>query len=117
MADLLGTATPWEEETTSEERTMGMIVHLSALILGFLGPLIFWLIKKDESRFIDDHGKEALNFAIVLNVVILAMFATCVLIPLTPIVGVYGLVLIIVAGVKANDGNRFRFPFLFRLIK
>src|SRR5437867_2604433 len=53
---------------TSEEKTWGMLCHLSVLLaqfafyMTFLGPFICWLIKKDSSRFVDHHGKESLNF-------------------------------------------------------
>ena len=55
-----------------EEKQWGMFCHLSALVgllhggLTFLGPLVCWLVKKDTSRFVDDQGKEALNFQITL---------------------------------------------------
>src|SRR6266852_3321441 len=51
---------------TQDDKTMGMICHLLGIILGIIGPLIIWLIKKDQSKFVDDQGKEALNFQIVL---------------------------------------------------
>src|SRR4051794_22840279 len=55
---------------TKDAVTMGMLCHLLGIFTGFLGPLIIWLLKKDEHPFIDDQGKEALNFQIV------AMLAT-----------------------------------------
>ena len=51
-------------EVTDEERNLALMMHLLALFVGFLGPLIIWLLKKAESPFIDQHGKEALNFQI-----------------------------------------------------
>src|SRR5262249_14131163 len=53
-------------EVTSDDRTMGMLCHLLGALLSWLGPLIIWMIKKDQSRFVDDQGKEALNFQITL---------------------------------------------------
>ena len=53
---------------TGEEKTWGMLCHLStllsylALALTFIGPLVCWLVKKDSSKFVDYHGKESLNF-------------------------------------------------------
>jgi uncharacterized Tic20 family protein len=53
-----------EIEQNSEARTFGMLCHLSGLFLGFVGPLLFWLIKREQYPFVDDQGKEALNFHI-----------------------------------------------------
>lgn len=74
----------FQNEVTNEEKTWGMLVHLSALIqLVFhffgliLGPLIIWLIKKDTMPFVKDQGREALNFnmSVALYGVILAIGA------------------------------------------
>lgn len=114
-----------------------MFAHLSALLGGlltstvggwgcFVGPLIIWLIKKDTMPFVDDQGKEALNFNITVAIigVVLLIFSIftfgiglIVAIPLWIIVGVGWLVLTIVAAVKANEGVRYRYPFCLRLIK
>ncbi|MGC9455365.1 MAG: DUF4870 domain-containing protein [Phycisphaerae bacterium] len=53
-------------EVPPEARTMGMLAHLLGIFTGFLGPLIIWLIKKDEQPFVDDQGKEALNWQLTL---------------------------------------------------
>ena len=45
-----------------ESRTMAMLAHLLGALTGFLGPLIIWLVKRDTDAFVDDQGKEALNF-------------------------------------------------------
>ncbi len=120
-----------------EARQMGMFAHLSALLGGlltstvggwgcFVGPLIIWLIKKDTMPFVDDQGKEALNFNITVAIigVVLLVFSIftfgiglIVAIPLWIIIGVGWLVLTIVAAVKANEGVRYRYPFCLRLIK
>src|SRR5688572_25125240 len=62
---------------TQDERTMSMLIYLLAILTFFIGPLIIWLMKKDQSRFIDHHGKECINFQIV------ATIAATVLAPLT----------------------------------
>ena len=112
---------------TSDEKLWGMLAQLSSLLgiwvvgMTFLGPLIIWLVKKDTSKFVDYHGKESLNFH--LNV--LVYFLACiVLIPcfgigifLLPAVGIYSVVMSIIAGIKAHEGVRYVFPFIFRLIK
>src|ERR1700761_2896163 len=54
--------------------TMGMLCHLLGIPIGFLGPLIIWLVKKDTSPFVDDQGKEALNFQITRLIATAACF-------------------------------------------
>ncbi|MGB1465608.1 MAG: DUF4870 domain-containing protein [Alcanivorax nanhaiticus] len=110
---------------TKEERSQAMACHLLAL-LGFIvpfgnliGPLIMWLVKKDESAFVDDQGKEAVNFNITMAIAgfvcILLMFVFIGAI-LLPILGIFWLVVTIIAGLKANEGVAYRYPLTLRLI-
>jgi uncharacterized Tic20 family protein len=113
---------------TQEDRQWGMFAHLSALaglLVGgftFVGPLVIWLIKKDESKFVDANGKEALNFQ--LNILIYYLvsiaitFATCgIAFPLPLALMIYATVMPIVAGLKANEGQVYEYPLTFRIIK
>jgi uncharacterized Tic20 family protein len=121
---------------TAEDKQWAMFAHLSALMglavggMTFLGPLIVWLVKKDQSRFVDEHGKEALNFQ--LNILIWSVvvgaasvvigFVTCglgllLMIPLLMLLMVWGIVMPIIAGVKANQGERYEYPATIRIIK
>lgn len=111
---------------TKDDRTWALICHLSALAgyvipLGnIFGPLIIWLVKRDQSWFVDDQGKEALNFQISLTIyLVISIVAILVLvgIALIPILAVAGLILIIVAAVKANEGIAYRYPMTIRFIK
>ena len=111
---------------TSEERNWALLAHLSGLLasalggMAFLGPLIVWLIKKDQSPFIADQAKEALNFqiavtiALIVSVVIAAL--TCVGAILLPIVGIGSLVFAVIAAMEANKGVYYRYPYTIRLI-
>ena len=105
---------------SKDARTMAMLAHLLGIVLGFLGPLIIWLIKKDEDAFIDDQGKEALNFQITVLIALIAsgllMFA-CIGFFLVPAVAIANIVLCIIGGLKANDGVAYRYPLTLRLIK
>ena len=92
--------------------------------LGFLGPLVIYLIKKDESPFIADQAKEALNFyitcsiaALVLIVLSLTIILAILTIPLLVLLAIGALVLTIIAAIKANEGQLYRYPFTLRLIK
>ena len=97
-----------------------MLAHLLALFTGFVGPLIIWLMKKDESHFVNEQGKEALNFGISITIYsFVAGLSLMVVIGilLMPAVGIFALVNIIRAAMAANKGERFRYPLCIRLIK
>jgi uncharacterized Tic20 family protein len=109
-----------------DERLWGMLCHLSAFT-GFviplgsvLGPLIVWMIKKDEMPFVNDQGKESLNFqltmliAMVISVILIFVFIGFFLLGALLI---FQIIVIIVASIKANDGVRYRYPYTIRFIK
>lgn len=111
---------------SSDERMWGMLCHLSALTgyfsgLGFiLGPLIVWLLKKDQYSFVDEQGKEALNFQITMFIaaIISALLVLLLVgIVLLWILGIVNLVLIIIAVINSNNGVHYEYPFALRLIK
>ena len=97
-----------------------MLAHLGAIILWFIAPLVVLLIQGDKSQFTRRHAVESLNFQITLTIahiisfilwfVIIGIFFTFVLI-------VGGLILMIIAGVKANNGEDYRYPVNIRLVK
>ena len=103
-----------------------MLCHLSALagfVIPFgniIGPVLVWQIKKNEFPSVDEHGKESVNFQIsVLIYCAICFVLTFVLIgiPLLVAVGLGSLVLIIIAGIKANNGEHYRYPLTIRFIK
>lgn len=99
---------------------MAMLCHLLSIAVGFLGPLVLWLIKKDQSPFVDDQGKEALNFQITVFIAALvsalSMFI-CIGFVLLPAVGIANLVFCIIGGIEANKGTLYRYPVCLRLIQ
>ena len=102
-----------------QERTWAMLCHLGGF-LGFIPPLVIWLIKKDESSLIDDNGKEALNFQISIAIyVMISIVLMFVLIGILLFFAVYifNIVMIIIAAMKANSGERYRYPLCIRFIK
>jgi uncharacterized Tic20 family protein len=106
---------------TSDERTMAMICHLGALIptIGFLCPLIIWLMKKDQSKFVDDQGKESLNFQITIffgNLVGWILMFILIGIFVLGAVWLLNIIFCIIAGLAANKGEKYRYPFAIRLI-
>jgi len=111
---------------TQDERTWGMLAHLSSFAglivpLGsVLGPLVVWLIKRDQSEFVADQGKEALNFNITVILAAAACWALVfVFIGILLFVAllVYWLAMTIIAGIRASEGNRYRHPITLRLVK
>ena len=109
----------------ADERTWGMLAHLSALLaafvaLAFLGPLLVMLIQGPKSDFVRRQSVEALNFQITTYIAaIISAILIVVLIGLIllPIVGIAWLVLTIMAGLAANRGEDYRYPFNIRLVK
>ena len=104
-----------------------MLCHLSSfsgyigLPLGtILGPLIVWLIKKDELPLVDDQGKEALNFNIsiaIYGIVSAILIFVFIGILLLLAVVVFHLVLTIIASIRANRGEAYRYPLTIRILK
>ena len=116
-----------------DARMWNMLCHLSALA-GFVipfgnivGPLIIWQLKKNEFPAVDIHGKASLNFQITVTI---ALFVTaftalvlhffCIgflLIPLVLLVALAGLVFCIIAGIKANNGEDYKYPWSLEFVK
>lgn len=126
-----------ESGVPQQERQWAMFAHLSALLGGlltsavggwgfFIGPLVIWLMKKDEMPFVNDQAKEALNFNITVSAVFLLLLVFTIItigigalltVPLMLIIGIAALVFIIIAAIKANEGVAYRYPLTIRLIK
>ena len=110
-----------EPETLSkDERTLAMLCHLGALVTGFIAPLIIWLVKKDECPFVDEQGKEALNFVFTVMIgalICVPLAFVCVGVPLMMALGIYAMVMHIIGAVKTNDGIHFRYPFRIEFLK
>ena len=111
---------------TSIEKDWGMACHLSALsgfvipFGSFLGPLIVWLVKRNEYDYVDIQGKEALNFQLT---VLLATLVSGVLVLvvvgfiLLAFVWIFSLVMTIIASVKASSGEYYQYPLTIRFLK
>jgi len=117
------------QKAPRQARQWAMFCHLAGLagylpVLPFIGsvvaPLIIWQIKKEDSVFIDDQGKEAVNFQIsILLYTLAAAVLVCIFIGivLLPVVVVINVIFAIIAAVKANNGERYRYPLCIRFIK
>jgi uncharacterized Tic20 family protein len=107
-------------------KTMGMLCHLIALagfVIPFgtiIGPIIMWQVKKKDHPFIDDQGKEAVNFSITAMIAIIVGFLSLFIligILLLPAIAITWLVFVIIATIKANQGIAYRYPFAIRFVK
>ncbi len=107
-------------EADSDSRAWAVAAHLLPWVgLGFLGPLIIWLIKRDESPFVEEHAREALNFQIsFLIYMIVSALLMLVVIGFFLFIGIaiFGFVVMIIAAIKAANGERYRYPLTIRFI-
>ena len=120
---------PGSKEINKDARMWGMICHLAGLgglipvvpVFGsIIGPLIVWQIKKEEFGFVADQGKEALNFqiSILMYAIVSGLLCfACVGFVLLPAVYIFDLIFLLIAAVKANDGEHYRYPLTIRFIK
>lgn len=111
---------------SSEERNWAMLSHLSALLVfvapyaHILGPLLIWLLKRETSPFVDDQSKEALNFNISMIIYLtVAAVLSCAFVGIPLLIGLalFHLVIVIVAAVRAANGEHYRYPLTIRFIK
>ena len=115
-----------ETSTAGNVRTWCVMCHLSALA-GFvipgaghiLGPLIVWLVKRGDSAEIDAHGKEALNFQISMLIYNVVAGILCLIVigfVLLAVLHVLNVVFVIIASLRASEGQMYRYPLTLRLI-
>lgn len=92
------------------------IVFAKIPFVGLVAPLILWLMKRDQSPYLDAVGKEVINFQINLGVAVLVGLLLCVIPGI--IVGIAGLVLVVIAALKTNEGKSvYRYPWIYRILK
>ena len=110
---------------SNDERQWAMLAHLSGLAMyifplgNVIAPLVVWLMKKDQMPFVDDQGKEAINFQISMAIyTIVSLLTMCIFIGFvtTPILAVVHIVFTIIGGLKANQGEYYRYPLTIRLV-
>lgn len=127
-----------------EQKNWGVACHLSALLAitqiplaHILGPLVIWLIKRDDCEFINDNGKEALNFQISMTIYGIVLFVLMLvtgigsarvsfefgvfpvlgLFSLLLVIGIVDLIFIIIAAVKSSNEEVYHYPLSIRFIK
>ena len=128
------TSSPPPPNPQGQARMWNMLCHLSALA-GFIGvpfgniigPLLVWQIKKNEFPSVEIHGKAALNFQITVTIAALVGVVTAVvlsffcvgylLIPVVMLIGLAGMIFAIIAGIKANNGEDYKYPYSIEFVK
>ena len=115
------------EKDDKEARMYGMLCHLTALSMfvgvpfgNIIGPLVIWLLKKNEYSYVDEQGKESLNFQISMTIYMIVsgfMILAAIGLVMLPIVLIADFILIIVASVKVSDGESYRYPLTIRFLK
>jgi uncharacterized Tic20 family protein len=115
-----------ETPLSKDERMWGMLCHISAFAFfvfpfgNIVGPLIIWLIKKEDYAFVNEQGKEALNFQISVTIYALAALLLSIIligIPILIALFFFDFILVVVASVKANDGYHYKYPLSLQLIR
>lgn len=115
---------------TPEERNWALAAHVGSFVaswiaMGFLAPLVIMLLKGGSSAFVRRHSVESLNFQISLLIYLVAAvlislvtlgIGLVVVVPVAVVVGIFALVVIILATVKAANGEEYRYPLCLRLV-
>lgn len=118
--------TPPAPAPASPARTWEMLCHLSALAGFFIpfgniiGPVLVWQIKKNELPSVDPHGKESVNFQIsclIYAAAAVILIVVLIGIPILFLIAIGDLVLVVIASIKANNGETYRYPLTIRFIK
>jgi len=116
-------------EINKDARMWAMFCHLGGLaglipitpVFGsIIAPLIIWQIKKNEFTFVDEHGKEAVNFQISIllySVICIPFIFICIGTIMLVAVGIFDIVCLLIGAVKANNGEHYRYPICIRFIK
>ncbi|QSQ15988.1 DUF4870 domain-containing protein [Myxococcus landrumensis] len=110
---------------SQDDKTMGLVAHIGTILANFVGlgfavPLVLMLTKGKESSFVREHAVESLNFQITVFIAgIIAAATSCLFIGLliAPVVLIVALVFPVIAGLKANEGQAYKYPFALRLVK
>lgn len=110
----------YDKEIPLNDRIFAAAIWICSFFTAFIGPILIWLIKKDDSEFINQHGKEYFNLlisffiyyviAIILSIILIGVIVALVL-------AVLQVVFTIIAAIKAFDGEVYHIPFVFHFFK
>jgi uncharacterized Tic20 family protein len=114
----------------SDERLWATLIHVGGIIIGFISPLIGYLVLKDRSTFVRQHSATALNFQITLAIAQVANFILGLILTVVTL-GLWGIVQLliffailivnvvfsIIAAMAANKGELYRYPLSIQFVK
>ena len=122
-------ATSTGTSTSNEDNTLGLVAHILLIVTWWVGPLILWLIKKEQGGRTVENSKEALNFGITLTILYVGIWVLTFVVGIVTgglgfILGIFafvpfllGLIFGIMGAMAANKGQVYRYPFALRLVK
>jgi len=114
---------------TKDEQNLAVLCYILGIFTWLIGPLIIWLVKKDSSKFVEDHGKEVINWGITITIAWVALIVVGMILSHIPFLGflvmlllrlalfVCALVFNIIGAMQVSKGIAYRYPFALRLIK
>jgi hypothetical protein len=108
-----------QPETSKEARNMAMLCHLLGIV-GFFAPLVIWLIEKDKHRFVDEHGRAAMNYQISIMIYYFVSSALCFVIVgffLVAALAILHVIFVIIGAVKASKGKPWRYPIAITFLR
>ena len=104
---------------SNDDKNIATVTHLAGTVFSFIPALLVWILKKDDSTYLNNQAKEALNFQITM---LIAQFIAGILVwiligfILIPIVWIINVVFCIIAAISASKGETYRYPLCLRLI-
>ena len=123
MSTLRATGRLRDSSVNATDRNVAMWTHLSPMLaflvtgpLAGLAPLIIWLIRRDTSPFVDDHGREVVNMALTGTALFIAGMVTGVLLLVWVVWAIATLIAVIRGATAANNGEFFRYPMTIRFL-
>jgi len=115
------------EKKGKQANNWAMLCHLTALSTyigipfgNIIGPLVIWLFKKDEFPFVNEQGKESMNFQISIMIYGIISGILCFIIIGFLLLGalvVFDIIMVIMATIKTSEGTPFHYPLTIRMIK
>ncbi len=115
------------QQSTPDERNIALLAHLGTFFGGFIVPLVIWLVKKDESKYISEHAKESLNFQVSLIIYLVGsvfvflisflVFGIFLIMMVAIGISILSLVATIIASINASQGKFFKYPLTIRFFK
>lgn len=107
------------EQASANDKNFAVLTHLGGIFLSVIPGLVVWLLKKDDSPYLAEQAREALNFQISVLLAYLVSYVLMIVLigfALVAIVWIGNIVLCILAALAASRGENYRYPFSLRLI-